>query len=202
MEFGIRLPAPLSTSASTDATATTKTGESLASFDAFLDSEFDMVKQAVYTEPADQSAWLYHRWLLGQVVGRWDAFRSVTAKLGIPMPLAATGTTAAAAINESSPGGIDHIATVFNRELKMTKDLLELEENSKWVLLAHVILLACVTDLERIVAVLHTTKAERATAAASASSTKEQMRSILDRLRVLDTSRAQYYVSLIDSLCS
>jgi geranylgeranyl transferase type-2 subunit alpha len=27
--------------------------------------EFDLVKNALYTDPADQSAWLYHRWLIG-----------------------------------------------------------------------------------------------------------------------------------------
>ncbi|KAF8516926.1 rab-protein geranylgeranyltransferase [Hysterangium stoloniferum] len=29
------------------------------------DREFELVKQAMYTDPADQSVWLYHRWLVG-----------------------------------------------------------------------------------------------------------------------------------------
>lgn len=31
-----------------------------------LDEEFDFVNQAMYTLPSDQSAWLYHRWLIAQ----------------------------------------------------------------------------------------------------------------------------------------
>jgi geranylgeranyl transferase type-2 subunit alpha len=27
--------------------------------------EFDLVRNAMYTDPADQSVWMYHRWLVG-----------------------------------------------------------------------------------------------------------------------------------------
>ncbi|KAI0361949.1 rab-protein geranylgeranyltransferase [Trametes cingulata] len=30
-----------------------------------LEEEFDLVKNAMYTEPNDQSVWIYHRWLIG-----------------------------------------------------------------------------------------------------------------------------------------
>ena len=33
-----------------------------------LDEEFELVNQAMYTMPDDQSAWLYHRWLIAQSV--------------------------------------------------------------------------------------------------------------------------------------
>jgi hypothetical protein len=35
-----------------------------------LDREFNLVNQAMYTMPDDQSAWLYHRWLVSHCVSR------------------------------------------------------------------------------------------------------------------------------------
>jgi len=32
-----------------------------------LDHEYELIRNAFYTEPADQSAWIYHRWLTNQV---------------------------------------------------------------------------------------------------------------------------------------
>ncbi|KAM0753232.1 rab-protein geranylgeranyltransferase [Meredithblackwellia eburnea MCA 4105] len=31
-----------------------------------INEEFDLVKQAMWSDPNDQSAWIYHRWLVGQ----------------------------------------------------------------------------------------------------------------------------------------
>ena len=32
--------------------------------------EFELVRNAMYTDPEDQSVWVYHRWLVG--LGRLD----------------------------------------------------------------------------------------------------------------------------------
>lgn len=34
--------------------------------EAIVDNEFDLVKNAIYTDPEDQSAWLYELWLIGR----------------------------------------------------------------------------------------------------------------------------------------
>lgn len=43
---------------------------------AALRDEFDLVRQATFTDPADQAPWVYHRWLLGRAVARYAADRS------------------------------------------------------------------------------------------------------------------------------
>ncbi|KAG0305849.1 hypothetical protein BGZ98_003462 [Dissophora globulifera] len=69
---------------------------------ATVDNEFDLVKNAIYTDPEDQSAWLYHLWLIGRVVAFDETVKFVnpptvsTMVNHLPVPLAgewkATGT--------------------------------------------------------------------------------------------------------------
>ncbi len=37
-----------------------------------LQQEYELVKNAFYTEPHDQSSWLYLRWLIGNSLAGWE----------------------------------------------------------------------------------------------------------------------------------
>lgn len=47
-----------------------------------LDEEFELVKQALWTEPDDQAGWLYHRWLLGTALATREAAQGVQRSSG------------------------------------------------------------------------------------------------------------------------
>lgn len=66
------------------------------------------VQQALFTEPADQSGWLYHRWLVAQLSGSGGG--------------------------EGAEREADAEATL-RRETALLRELLEVEPNSKWCLL-------------------------------------------------------------------
>ena len=70
-----------------------------------LDQEFDLVKEAFFTEPEDQSAWLYHAWLLSHLLeNRGAAFDDST------------------------------VATRLGREVATCGDILAMEPEAKWPL--------------------------------------------------------------------
>jgi len=80
-----------------------------------LKGELEFVSNAIFTEPADQSCWIYHRWLISRVV-------SVDA-------------------NPSSYTITEDRATAIREQFIMCQELLELEANSKWAMFAQLFLL-------------------------------------------------------------
>lgn len=100
--------------------------------------ELDLVKQAFYTEPADQSAWIYHRWLMSKS-------RTVDS---------------------------ENHHKILEQELNTCNDLLEIETDSKWALLTKLLLLV------------------------EMKGNREEINDIVEKLRMIDPQRQQYYVHL------
>jgi geranylgeranyl transferase type-2 subunit alpha len=111
----LHAPAPADGGAAADAAAPGGASAS-ASADvpaAVLEEEYELVKQAFYTEPEDQSGWFYHRWLLGCSLARYQRAR---------------GTAGEAEERATA-------ARVLASQAEMCRDLLEMEPGAKWPLL-------------------------------------------------------------------
>ncbi|UPR02772.1 protein prenylyltransferase [Chloropicon primus] len=73
-----------------------------------LDEEFGLVKQAFFTEPEDQSSWLYHAWLINHLVENEKKFGSY---------------------------GDERVGERLEQEVETCNEILEIEPESKWPLL-------------------------------------------------------------------
>lgn len=76
-------------------------------------AEFEFVKQAMYVDPYDQSAWLYHRWLVG--AGEMRACIAIATRFSIIIII--------------NPAGEDR--QVLEREIAVIEELREVEPDSK-----------------------------------------------------------------------
>ena len=84
-----------------------------------LDTEYELVKQAFYTEPADQSAWFFHRWLLAQSQVRYTAAFAYSKEES----------------EDREEDEKQHLMGVLGKEKEMCEQILELEPDAKWPLL-------------------------------------------------------------------
>jgi geranylgeranyl transferase type-2 subunit alpha len=78
------------------------------------DDEFELIRQAMFVDPDDQSVWTYHSWLLGLGESYWCSKEEKELKNSL--------------LYLSVP---DSSTDVLQREIASVRELLELEEKSK-----------------------------------------------------------------------
>ena len=157
------------------------------------------MRQALYTEPADQSGWLYHRWLLGRVTQRLPSMPALLLSLGHLDAQAAADTSdsgnvegEAQSMDGASSDALEPLA-VFSRELEMCRDLDAIEPNCKWILLTTALLLAGREAISRAQTHEHERQQQRAAVEGMHESVAAELASLFDRLILFDPLRTNYY---------
>jgi len=105
-----------------------------SSFDEVVDLECKWLVNFFSTDPEDQSAWLYHRWLLGQVVRGSSVCELPLLTISLGSPLITHQTPSKHNFEKKKQ------IEVLSRELTMCEDLLRIAPNCKWVLLTTAVL--------------------------------------------------------------
>ena len=173
-------------------------------------SEFALVRQAFYTEPADQSGWLYHRWLLGRVAQRVPTLPALLVSLG-HNDMDGSDSGELPSVWQSADGIADATAAasvlgplaVFSRELAMCRELDGIEPNCKWVLLTTALLVAGRDAISRRQQQHSDGPQQRqrafddgspeGSASAMEESVAAELSSLFGRLILLDPLRTNYY---------
>ena len=155
------------------------------------------MRQAFYTEPVDQSGWLYHRWLLSRVTGDIPTLPALLIALGHnDMDSSSSNSSSEVEGSESAEQSSSDVRldplTLFDRELVMCRQLDDIEPNCKWILLTTALLLAGRQAINR-----QQTQQPRDTVDVSASVMEEsvvaELGSLFGRLILLDPMRTNYY---------
>jgi len=162
--------------------------------DEILDQEFELVKQAFYTEPDDQSSWLYHRWLLGKVCVTGLKIPCVGMSLGISHSMIKLTAEEFEQQRESKQDQQDsqeslraRQVAVFSRELAVCEELFAIEPDCKWVLLTLALLLGGLEACEP-------------SSPEQRKSTLERISNIFEQLCQQDRMRKDYYAHVQQQL--
>ena len=157
------------------------------------------MRQAFYTEPADQSGWLYHRWLLGRLTHSLPALPALLIALGhSDMDGGEEQASHHSQSTGSSSGGgvvLEPLA-VFSRELAMCRELDAIEPDCKWILLTTALLLAArdaISRRDEQPQQPHPQHIGAAAVDAMGESVASELSSLFDRLVLLDPMRTHYY---------
>ena len=170
-------------------------------------TEFSLVRQAFYTEPADQSGWLYHRWLLSRVVQTLPTLPQLLIALGHNDMDSSSNSSSGSHTGDAGEeathdgaSGVDALA-VFSRELAMCRELDAIEPNCKWILLTTALLIAGTDAINTIQQQQRDAGAQSAEAQSGESeeSVTAELGSLFARLTVLDPMRTNYYRDVHDS---
>ncbi|KAI9140482.1 hypothetical protein BKA69DRAFT_1175801 [Paraphysoderma sedebokerense] len=149
-----------------------------------FNDEFELLHSAIYTEPADQSAWLYFRWLLN------FKFYELPSLL----------TSRSDKSNQPAQFTTSGIIKRLQNEINVVAELRDLEPESKWTLLTLVYLL-------RLFLRIVSSKTEIASAAfedlklfdtnpATEASIQSEIKAILAMLEKVDPDRCGYFRDL------
>lgn len=136
-----------------------------------LKDELQIVENAIFTEPDDQSAWWYHQFLL-----RWAA--EELAKKGLEQ-----GPNAAADAAEFA----EWFTGILQQQLELVRGLFELEENCTWVI-------TCLLNIiDSLLAPALTSNVAREEATALLAERTQ----LLERLLEVDPNHSQRYRFLL-----